>query len=59
MQAVCDPDRQAYPAGHVVHEVAPAREYWPLEHATGATVGLEQLDPAGHIVQVIFPVVSA
>lgn len=27
VQAVCDPDRQAYPAGHVVHEVAPAREY--------------------------------
>lgn len=32
---------------------------WPLEHATGATVGLEQLDPAGQIVHVIFPVVSA
>lgn len=32
---------------------------WPLEHATGATVGSEQLDPAGQIVHVIFPVVSA
>lgn len=27
VQAVCDPDRQAYPAGHVVQEVEPAREY--------------------------------
>lgn len=31
VQAVCDPDRQAYPAGHVVQEVAPAREYYNIK----------------------------
>ena len=31
VQAVCDPDRQAYPAGQVVQDVAPAREYCKIK----------------------------
>ena len=32
------------PMEHAVHAVAPAREYWPAEHATAVAL----VDPAGH-----------
>ena len=44
---------------HVFIRLSVDRHTWPLEQATGTTVGSEQLEPAGQIVQVILPVVSA
>ena len=42
---------QAYPASHAVQLVWPPVEYSPEEQATGAALVVEQLKPAGQVVQ--------